>query len=105
MNDKKAIYYLDWMIKMSLTVKKLHDNDIIHFNLQPRNILIMNEFQPVIGDFTFAKTVKQAETMSDLNGNPRYIGKKAFEGKTHLKDKSADIYALTVIFIDMIKGY
>lgn len=65
------------MIKMSLAVKKLHDNEIIHFNLKPKNFLMMNEFQPVIGDFGFAKTKKQAEEIQIFEGSQRYQGYKA----------------------------
>lgn len=43
------------MIKMSLAVKKLHDNHVVHSKLEPQNISMMNEFQPVIVELGFAK--------------------------------------------------
>jgi len=44
---------LDWSIKISLAMKKLHDNDFIHYDIKPDNILMVNEFWPVLADLGF----------------------------------------------------
>jgi len=34
-------------------MKKLHDNDFIHYDIKPDNILMVNEFWPVLADLGF----------------------------------------------------
>jgi len=47
------------MIKISLALKKFHDNKILHFDLNPYNILMLNEFQPVIADLGFSQNLDE----------------------------------------------
>jgi serine/threonine protein kinase len=56
----RPIYLIDWMIKISLALKKLHDNQLIHFDIKPPNILMLNEFQPVIADLGMTQLKENA---------------------------------------------
>lgn len=49
--DVEDFWKLDMMFKIAVAVKKLHDIDISHYDLKPANIMMMNKYFPVLGDF------------------------------------------------------
>ncbi len=83
-----------------------HENDIIHRDLKPENILVSTDGQPVIIDFGLTLT-KGSHRVTYANfsgaaGTPDYMAPEQIEG--HRGDKRTDIYALGIIFFELLSG-
>ena len=52
-NIADDVKILDFAYKITSAIKKLHDNGIYHFDLKHANIMMMNDYTPVIGDLGF----------------------------------------------------
>ena len=48
------------MLKLAFAVLKIHNLGIGHFDIKGPNILMENIFTPVLGDFGFMQTFKEA---------------------------------------------
>lgn len=84
-----------------------HDEEIIHRDVKPSNILITRSGEPVLTDFGVAKILEEAEgnTLTSTGmglGTPEYMAPEQWHGKS---GASSDQYALGVIFYEMITGY
>ena len=83
-----------------------HEHNIIHRDMKPENILFTENQQPVILDFGLALTkggyrVTYAN-LSGTAGTPDYMAPEQVEGKRG--DKRTDLYALGVIFFELLSG-
>ena len=92
--------------KIADGLRHCHENGIIHRDLKPDNILITSKGQPVILDFGLALT-KNAHRVTYANlsgaaGTPDYMAPEQIEG--HRGDKRTDIYALGIMFFELLKG-
>lgn len=108
--SKSAPFKIDEAISI---IKKIadglhhcHEHDILHRDLKPENILVTEEGQPVILDFGLALT-KNAHRVTYANlsgaaGTPDYMSPEQIEG--HRGDSRTDIYALGVMFFELLKG-
>ena len=61
---------MDIIFKILIGVKKLHDADILHLDLKEKNIMMMNDYVPVISDFGMAKL--PGEKRNFVGGSPFY---------------------------------
>ena len=84
-----------------------HEEDMIHRDVKPANILITRSGDPMLTDFGIAKIIDEEATM-DLTGTratvgtPEYMAPEQVTAKT--VDHRADIYALGVVFYEMVTG-
>ena len=84
-----------------------HQNGIIHRDVKPSNILLTKTEQPMLTDFGVAKIVNPEKTLDRTSlgvgiGTPEYMAPEQWEGKEI--DGRADIYALGIVFYEMITG-
>ena len=84
-----------------------HKHDIIHRDIKPSNILIADNGQPMLSDFGVAKLLDNEETMELTGtglgvGTPEYMAPEQASSKSI--DQRADIYALGVVFYEMVTG-
>jgi eukaryotic-like serine/threonine-protein kinase len=83
-----------------------HEHDIVHRDLKPENILITPDGQPIIIDFGLALTKKGRRVtysgLSNMAGTPEYMAPEQVDGKRG--DPRTDIYAIGVIFYEMLAG-
>lgn len=63
-----------------MALKKLHNKNIIHFDLKGPNIFMLNQYTPVLGDFGFTMFKQQADDKSLMVGTPLYLGYKVMNG-------------------------
>jgi len=84
-----------------------HSQGMIHRDVKPSNILLTERGQPLLTDFGIAKVLDVEETM-DLTGTSAAVGTPEYMAPEQVTSKSvdhrADIYALGVVFYEMVTG-
>ena len=91
---------MDMFFKLATSLKKMHDQQVCHFDLKEDNIFLMNKYTPVLGDLGMAKSIQQAIDMNFHGGTPKYMGYMEAKHDVPLAYEKckADIYSLGVIF-------
>jgi tRNA A-37 threonylcarbamoyl transferase component Bud32 len=80
-----------------------HDNQVLHLDLTPQNILYSQTGTPVLTDFGIATQVDELGTQSKIAlGNPRYMSPEQIRGER--ASKQSDLYSLGIIFFEMLTG-
>lgn len=73
-------------------LKYLHDNNIIHGDIKPQNLLVSSDGLIKIGDFGLSKIIDENELQSDFVGTPAFMAPEvcgeSFNGKI------ADLYSV-----------
>lgn len=83
-----------------------HEKDVIHRDVKPANILLTDRSLPMLSDFGIAKFFKADSTVLTGTGvgigTPEYMAPEQSQG--HKVDHRADIYALGVVFYELLTG-
>ncbi|KAJ5896596.1 uncharacterized protein N7473_005995 [Penicillium subrubescens] len=85
------------LLELALGLKHIHDNDFIHLDLKPANVLVTFEGVLKIADFGMA-TRWPAEQGFEGEGDREYIGPEILMGQF---DKPADIFSLGLIMFEI----
>ncbi len=85
-----------------------HEEGIVHRDIKPENILLDAKGRVKIADFGIAKLVGRKEDITltgtrSLLGTPHYMAPEQVETPNKV-DHRADIYALGVVFYEMLTG-
>ncbi|KAI3937654.1 hypothetical protein MKW98_027996 [Papaver atlanticum] len=83
----------------------LHENNIIHRDVRPNNILVTHDYEPLLGDFGLARTQHAG---SDHSSETRVVGtfgylapEYAASGKVSTK---TDVFSFGVVLLQLITG-
>lgn len=101
-NPKRAILYT---AQIASGLNALHQAGIVHGALEPGNILLRDDDQLVISDFSLALLLCKHPDCSEiwkLAGMPYYVSPEHVNGKRIVP--SCDFYALGVILCEMLTG-
>ncbi|XP_054817023.1 proline-rich receptor-like protein kinase PERK8 [Prosopis cineraria] len=82
----------------------LHDNNIIHRDMTPNNILLTHDFETLLGDFGLAITSEEERERSEecVGGDEDYVAPEyAEDGKLSTK---TDVYSFGVVLLQLITG-
>ena len=98
---------VDLVLQIAQALAYAHENNVIHRDLKPGNILLNAEGRPVLSDFSIARIIEDEETR-DVTGTNVGLGTPAYmspeQGKGMPVDYRADIYSLGIIFFEMVAG-
>lgn len=109
LNDKKLELSkcLQILLQVIDTLEQLHQNQIIHKDIKPQNLIINPEtLQVKITDFSIASRLsKENQTLSNLNlleGTLSYISPEQTGRMNRSIDYRTDYYSLGVTFYEML---
>jgi len=83
-----------------------HSQGVIHRDVKPANILLTQNGQPMLTDFGVAKVVEEEATV-DLTGTAAAVGTPEYMAPEQTGkniDHRVDIYALGIVFYEMLTG-
>ncbi|MEQ1515238.1 MAG: serine/threonine-protein kinase, partial [Usitatibacteraceae bacterium] len=95
---------VDWMEQIARGLGFAHENDIVHRDVKPSNIMVVRGGLAKITDFGIARMPTSAvKTMTGLIlGSPRYMSPEQVIGKT--LDHRTDIFSLGVVLHEALTG-
>jgi eukaryotic-like serine/threonine-protein kinase len=95
---------VDWIGQIASGLAAAHENEIIHRDVKPSNIMIVKGGFAKITDFGIARmTASSVKTMTGLIlGSPRYMSPEQVIGKT--LDHRTDIFSLGVVLYEALTG-
>jgi len=95
------------MAKVARAIAYAHDKGILHRDLQPGNILLDGNGEPMVSDFGLAKWLDEnsdlTRTLTTL-GTPGYIAPEQAEWPAAELTAAADIYSLGAILFHLLAG-
>ena len=90
------------LIGISRGMKYLHDRNIIHRDLKPGNILLDDDFHPLITDFGLSKIFdfNNSSNQSKPVGTIAYMAPELLEGKRY--GRKADVYSFGILMYEVV---
>ncbi|KAJ9190504.1 hypothetical protein P3X46_001695 [Hevea brasiliensis] len=102
---------LTWEKRMKIALgaakglKYLHDNNIIHRDMRPNNILITHDHEALLGDFGLARTQHDD---SDHSWETRVVGTLGYLAPEYAEcgrvSTKTDVYSFGVVLLQLITG-
>ncbi|KAK4275636.1 hypothetical protein QN277_018681 [Acacia crassicarpa] len=83
------------------------DYRILHFDINPHNVLLDNNFTPKISDFGLAKLCSKDQStvsMTAAKGTPGYIAPEVFSRNFGNVSYKSDIYSYGMLLLEMVGG-
>lgn len=92
------------MIQLTSGVQHAHENNIIHRDIKPQNVLVKDDGTVKITDFGIALAHDNVQlTQSDaVLGSAHYLAPETTRGET--PTVQVDIYALGIVFYELLSG-
>ena len=95
------------MAKVARAIDYAHGKGILHRDLQPGNILLDENGDPMVSDFGLAKWLDQTSDLTrtlETLGTPGYIAPEQTECPADKLTSTADIYSLGAILFYLLTG-
>ena len=89
-------------IQVSAGLEIAHNNQIVHRDIKPQNIIISREGKVKVTDFGIAKSVSSNTNTADAMGSVHYTSPEQARGG--YSDAKSDIYSLGIVMYEMVTG-
>jgi serine/threonine protein kinase/beta-lactam-binding protein with PASTA domain len=89
-------------IQVAQGIEAAHNNQIIHRDIKPQNILISKDGKVKVTDFGIARAASANTINSNAMGSAHYISPEQARGG--FVDEKSDIYSLGITLFEMITG-
>ena len=89
-------------IQVSAGLEVAHNNQIVHRDIKPQNIIISREGKVKVTDFGIAKAASSQTTTSTAMGSVHYASPEQARGG--YVDHRSDIYSLGIVLYEMVTG-
>jgi len=89
-------------IQMGAGLEIAHNNQIVHRDIKPQNIIISREGKVKVTDFGIAKSVSSNTNTADAMGSVHYTSPEQARGG--YSDAKSDIYSLGIVMYEMVTG-
>ncbi len=89
-------------IQISMGIEAAHNNNIIHRDIKPQNIIISKEGKVKVTDFGIAKAATSNTITSNVMGSVHYTSPEQARGG--FSDAKSDIYSLGITMFEMLTG-
>ncbi len=95
------------MIKVARGIAYAHSKGVLHRDLQPGNILLDENGEPMVSDFGLAKWLNETSDLTrtlETLGTPGYIAPEQAECRAADLTSAADVYSLGAILFYLLTG-
>lgn len=89
-------------IQVSMGIEAAHNNNIIHRDIKPQNIIISKDGKVKVMDFGIAKAATSNTVTSNVMGSVHYTSPEQARGG--YSDQKSDVYSLGITFFEMLTG-
>lgn len=89
-------------IQVSMGLEVAHNNDIVHRDIKPQNIMISKDGKVKVMDFGIAKAATSETIASNAMGSVHYTSPEQARGG--YSDAKSDIYSLGIVMFEMVTG-
>jgi serine/threonine protein kinase len=93
--------------RIARAVQQAHEQNILHRDLKPGNILMRGPDDPVVADFGLAKMLDGDASLTKTGtvlGTPAYMAPEQLQGRNHDFGPETDVWALGVILHELLTG-
>lgn len=87
---------------LGLAIYYLHENNIVHRDIKPDNILIDNQLTAKLSDFSISSFIENEDKFVKTEGNNYFFSPELCQGHKYFKAKPVDIWAYGVCAYIMI---
>jgi serine/threonine protein kinase len=108
--NKKKYIYIYIALGVAKGIEYLHqgcDKKILHFDIKPHNVLLDQNFNPKISDFSLSKLCSKdqsAVSMTTARGTMGYIAPEVFSRNFGNVSSKVDVYSFGILLLEIVGG-